>query len=590
MSFWWRWLGLWLFMGAGLRGWFLLAYPQSAEPPTFTSFAYGLVNDLQAFVLVAGVAALLGIYSKVALRWSTALLVAVSLIVLFAEVFFWLEFESRLDRLVFHYLAYPKEVLVFLQEQFYLTAILLPFLGVCWLVLKLLDWPMSQEPNKMGLLALVAASVVTMVFAVPLGQSNFRVDSEFASNGYLGVLVAARYAEDDIPWLSKPAMGASGELPLTAGSGTPDIALKSALGSKRHVVLIIEESFAGPVWRQSELRRKFLPNFTQLSEESVSFSNMFATGSRTTRGMEALLNGFPPLPGISTTERTGFERLPSLARGMSDGGFYPVFLYGGWPGFSNFTNYWRSAGFEKIWSREDFEEEFETSWGVSDGALLDRLVTEMNELTQAHEQVFLATLTVSHHRPYDYPAGAIPFPAHERRSEYAMAYADDALGRFMQAAKKQTWYEDTLFIVVADHGPHPKGDTLIPVDSYRIPMLFHGHDIKPRVMAGLSSSMSLARTLMSVFEIETPEAFSGENLLCDCDTVVPVEYGYHIGVLRRDELWVMQRHGRPLKWKFDIGQDQLALIESVPDKVESGLTQNTMLRIFGEAYRRFYAN
>ena len=586
MKFWLRWLVLWLFLGAGLRGWFLLSYPEAANRPEFLSFFYGTINDLQAFFLVAALAVVPGLFSKRILRLTTAIIVPISLIVFVAEIFFWLEFESRLDRLVFHYLAYPKEVLVFLQEQFYLTIVILPFALICWVILRLLDWPAFAEQTRGTAIAILFVGICVLLFGGPLGQSNSRVASEFSSNGYWGVLEALRYAEDDVPWMLQAPTQTRHKTKLVAPVPLLE-SLKSQLGAKRHVVLIIEESFAGAVWRQGELRRKYLPNFVALSKSSVSFTNMFATGSRTTRGMEALVNGFPPLPGISTTEREGYQHLPSLARGMRDGGFLPVFLYGGWPGFSNFTNYWRHAGFEKTWSREDFDEDFETSWGVSDGALFDRLLKEMKNLTAEHEQVFLATLTVSHHRPFTYPSGVIPFPAEERRSEYAMAYADNALGKFFARAKDEDWYADTLFILVADHGPYPRGDALIPVDSFRIPMLFHGKDITPRELSGLSSSMSLAKTLMSVFDIDTKEVFSGENLLCNCDTVVPVEYAYHVGLLEREQLLVMRRDGVPLEWYYDVERNELTSGKRkspTADAMEAKLRQ-----LFGDAFQWFYA-
>ena len=214
------------------------------------------------------------------------------------------------------------------------------------------------------------------------------------------------------PWLAQfsDSKKKHGLKPTKASQKEPLLELRQAVAGKRHLVLIIEESFAGPVWRDPVLREKFLPNFSALSKASVSFSQLYATGSRTTRGMEAILNGFLPLPGISATQRAKANRLPSLARGMADGGFFPVFLYGGWPDFSNFHRYWRDMGFKRLWSRDDFEESFETSWGVSDEALFDRLLREMDLLTAEHPKVFLATLTVSHHRPFDFPEGVVPFP------------------------------------------------------------------------------------------------------------------------------------------------------------------------------------
>jgi len=437
---------------------------------------------------------------------------------------------------------------------------------------------------------MVLAAVLVLIVGQPFGQSHWRTASQFASNGYLGVLTSARFSVDDIDWLDV-------RLDVDAQSDTTervrrlahdtDIELTralKALSRKRHIVLIVEESFSGPVWEQQDLRRKFLPNFTKLAAESVVFTNLFATGSRTTRGMEALLNGFPPLPGISTTERVGYERLPSLARALGTNGFYPVFLYGGWPDFSNFSNYWDALGFRETFSREDFNEPFETSWGIADEALFERLVTQMDALTQHHDRVFLATLTVSHHRPYDFPRGAVDWPAEERRSDYAMAYADHSLGQFFTAAKRTAWYADTLFVVVADHGPQPIGDELIPAGSYKIPLLLHAQGLPPRTLDNLGSSMSLATTILPVFDLHSHEEFAGENLFCACDTVVPLEYDYHVGLLERDALHVIRAEGDMVSWSYDLPSNRL----SAPKAQSDPSIRRRILEVFAPSYQRFY--
>ena len=555
MTFWWRLLGFWLILGLAIRLLFRYFYPDYAVYPGFTDYIVGSVNDLLAFVLVTGGVALIAPNRRYWLYVAGFVCVAVTLLIVTAEIFFWFEFESRLDRLVFHYLAYPFEVAVFLEDQFFLSLFLLPFVLLCLAVLAVLSPPQPHAIWPKTQLGLIMGAVLVVVWGQPLGQSSSRVLSEFVSNGYLGVLAAARYPSKAIPWLQAPTDTSAQSFPPELSEQNAEdptlTQLRSQLGQKKHIVLIIEESFAGPVWYDRTLRRQYLPHFNRLVQSAVTFDNMFATGSRTTRGMEALLNGFPPLPGISTTQRAGNERLPSLARGLKAGGFYPVFLYGGWPDFSDFYSYWQAMGFEQTWSREDFDPGFETSWGVSDQALFDRLLTEMDQLVQEHTQVFLATLTVSHHRPYDFPAGAIELPSDERSSTYAMSYADFALGEFLQTAQSQSWYEDTLFIVAADHGLLPRGDALIPATSYRIPLLFYGHGIKPREMQGMSSSVSLAKTLMKLFEIDSEESFTGADLLCDCDTPVPLEFGYHIGLLDRDMLHVIHARGHYLAWQFD---------------------------------------
>ncbi len=575
---------LWLVLGSSLRSILWVLYPADTQLPSLSSFLVGALNDVMSFLLVAGLFSLVAWLPRQAKQVAAAALFVVVILVFIAEVFFWTEFEARLNRLVFHYLAYPVEVLVFLQDQFFLGLLLIPVVGLALLILWFTGVPSAEDEDRYVSLSIIVLAVAVLVWGQPFGQNDSRVRSAFASNGYLGVLVDARYDVTDVPWLTRSA-GQAVQTGVERVGPFPRSDLHTRLGAKKHVVLIIEESFAGPVWSDPALSERYLPEFTALAKDSLSFNNLFATGSRTTRGMEAILNGFPPLPGISTTARRGFDKLPSLARALAAGGFDPVFLYGGWPDFSNFSNYWRAMGFRKIWSREDFGETFETSWGVSDDALFERLLEEMDTLTENSERVFLSTLTVSNHRPYDFPDGIVEFPHDERKLEYAMAFADSSLGRLFRAARAKTWYDDTLFVIVADHGPRPKGDALFPIDGYRIPLVLHASGVEPREFSHLGSSISLPSTLVNLFDIDSEETFYGEDLLCDCDTVVPVEFNYHIGLLSRERLEAVTSDGQCAMWSFDVTQGL-----DTQSRVRAGdcAVRSPVSAYFAEAFERFY--
>ena len=179
-----------------------------------------------------------------------------------------------------------------------------------------------------------------------------------------------------------------------------------------------------------------MPSLQALADEGVYFDNVYSTGTRTTRGLEAILHGYPPLPGIAVNQREGLEKLPSLPRQLRAKGFNNLFVYGGWPEFSKFSTYWKRIGYDKIFTREDFAEDlFATSWGVADENLFEKILQEMDTEAAQGGNIFLSTLTVSNHRPFDVPAGRIPYP-NERKLEYAIAYADWALGDFFAKQKR----------------------------------------------------------------------------------------------------------------------------------------------------------
>lgn len=545
---------------------------------------HGLAADLAALILVSAVAAL-GMRS--ARTWVRSvfvvLVVAIVLLVGAAELFYWHEFEARLDRLVFHYLAYPVEVLVFLEEQFYITWLLLPFAVLVYLVMRGIGTPPQLQGIRQMLLLAAAVCVLVLVRQPVLDQSRHL--NQLSSNGYIGVLTAATISQQDwselypgVAYRSISDDGATGR----AGSESESSPV-AGLGRK-NVVLIIEESFSGPNWTDPALRHRWLPEFEQLSAKGLAFTHIYAAGTRTARGMESIMHGFPPLPGISAIEREGVERLASLPRVLRSAGYQTIFAYGGWPDFSNFTNYWHSIGFERTTNRSHFPAgTFETSWGADDKALFRHVIGLMDDMTAHQEPVFLATLTVSNHRPFGVPDDH--GSPDERTLTHAMHFADAALGDFFRAAQDRPWYENTVFIVIADHGPKIHGDSLIPIESYRIPLLILSEPaLPPRLVEEVGSAIGVPATIVDLLGIESEERFWGPSLLSGFDTPVPIEHDYHVGELVGDQLTVLARGGRFYGWKLvDEGVSPMGIIpSSAPEAVH-------VADYFGSAHSFFYA-
>ena len=583
-----RWACLVVLLGFGVR--VAIAVPLWSDPyvpgtEILLAVLVGVYQDLIALVLLGGPLALAFLAGVRVGRAVLLLLVAVVLVVAFAELFFWWEFESRLNRLVFHYLLFPREVVTFLEDQFYVSLYAIPALliiAAAYLVVRGRSAD-QRAPSRWFLVGSVLACVVAVLVASPLEFSSSRRINQMASNGYLGVLHAA--VTDVSAWHGhywNPAQPAPtrGEAPGALGVVEP---VWQPLPVK-HVVLIVEESFSGEVWDDLALRGTYMPRFSSLADSGVLFENVYSTGTRTTRGLEALLNGFPPLPGIAVNQRGGFERLPSLARALSLAGFHNVFVYGGWPGFSNFFPYWRALGYEELTSRDDFPEpRFETSWGVADEHLFEAIREHMSRLTQNHERVFLTSLTVSHHRPFDFPAGRVPFPAEERRSEYALAYADWALGQFIEDASGEPWFDDTLFVIAADHGPRISGDAPIPVAGFRVPLLLYAPaHLNPRRVDHLGSLMSFGVTLLELLGLPNDEGLYGDNLLLTEQGLVPMEHEYQVGLLTRDGLTVLHLGGEVSGWR----QEDDRLVLDAPDWEVAARAA----RLFHGAHQWFYGS
>ena len=563
----WLWFGgLWLCPGLIFR--LFIAHGLDEEPVAGRLLAVltGLGSDLQALLLVFGWLGAGFLIGARFARWWLGVTLTIVTLLFVADCFYWLEFQSRFDRFVLHYAQYPREVLVFLDEQFFLGLFALPFAGLIWLVTR---WISRGLPDKFtgfdravcALWILLGAGVVA--FGTPGVAGHSRHLHQLGSNAYLSSLVAARMDPSvwrGLYWRPDKGSAVGGRTTVPPGPDSPvaspddgGVRSRFAAGSQfRHVVLIIEESFGGDFWRVPEKRALYMPELRALAERGLSFEPVYATGGFTIRGLEAILNGYPPLPAVVVTTAPGLEKLPSLPRELSGAGFRTSFVYGGWPGFTSFHDYWRRIGFDEMLSRFDFEDRwFETSWGVADEILFDKVLEEMDRLTGMFERVMLTTLTVSNHRPFDFPDGRIGYPSDERRREYVIAYADWALGEFFRKAERHPWFDDTLFVVAADHGPVHQGAALIPAGAYRVPLVFYSPGkLPPTVIDQHGSIMSLAVTLLDLLDITPAEPFYGRSLLRG-DGPAPVELHDEVGLLSPDRLTVLVRGGDVLSWRFD---------------------------------------
>ncbi len=597
MGFWLWFGGLWLCPGLVFRLVIASGLQEESVGGRLLAVLAGLGSDLQALFLVFGWLGVGFLVGARFARWWLGITLAVITIVFIADCIYWLEFQSRFDPFVLHYVGYPREVLVFLEEQFSLGWFVLPFAGLIWLVARwigrwLPERIMGADRAVCALWILLAAAVVA--FGSPGVAGHSRHLHHLGSNAYLSALVAGRmdpgvwrgsyWRPDGEGAVAGRATGVDGSPgdPLAVPGDASGIRSRFAPGTQfRHLVLIIEESFGGEFWWVPEQRALYMPELQAIAERGLSFESVYATGGFTIRGLEAILNGYPPLPGVAITTHPGLEKIPSLPRELGRAGFRTSFVYGGWPGFTSFHDYWRRIGFDEMLSRFDFEDRwFETSWGVADEILFEKILEEMDRLTGTFERVMLSTLTVSNHRPFDFPDGRIDYPSDQRRREYVIAYADWALGEFLRKAERHPWFDDTLFVVAADHGPMHKGAALVPVGAFRVPLVFYSPGKLPGAVIGHQGSiMSLPATLFDLLDITPAEPFYGRSLLGG-DGPVPVGMHHEVGLLGRDRLTVLVRGGDLLGWRFDGAR----LTPGTPDLRQAAEAE----ALFRAAHERLY--
>lgn len=285
--------------------------------------------------------------------------------------------------------------------------------------------------------------------------------------------------------------------------GTSSLVLKTR---SPNIILLILESFTAGVIEKLGGEKGLTPAINQLCSEGILFTNFYASGDRTDKGLISILSGFPAQPTtsiIKLPEKT--QNLPQLNRYIKSLGYHTSFIYGGDVDFANFRSYLNTSGFERLTTLDDFEDSLYTSkWGVHDEYMFNQALTELDT---TREKFFKVILTLSSHEPFDVPMK--PFiKGNDPESLFLNSchYTDQCVGAFISHCKTQSWWDNTVVIITADHGHrHPGNKKLHEKERFRIPLLLIGGAVKSdSVIHTVGSQTDLANTLLGQLDKTSP--------------------------------------------------------------------------------------
>jgi len=269
-------------------------------------------------------------------------------------------------------------------------------------------------------------------------------------------------------------------------------------------VLIMVESLSANYLGKFGNTEGLTPNLDRLSEQSFFFNQFYATGTRTTRGLEAVTLSIPPTPGRSIVKRLGRETgMWSLGNVLKTQGYNTQFIYGGDGYFDNMNAFFSGNGYTVIDKSNipDDQVIFSNAWGVSDEDLFNTTLNQADKANTQGSPFFFHLMTTSNHRPYSYPAGRIDIASGSGRNG-AVKYTDWAIGSFIEQAKTNPWFNNTVFVIVADHCAGSAGKTALPLDKYHIPLLIYAPaQIQSKTVNTLSSQIDLAPTILSILNV-----------------------------------------------------------------------------------------
>ena len=486
---------------------------------------------------------------------------------LFVEFFFFDEFQARFNTVAVDYLLYPYEVFVNIWQSYHVGFVLAACaaLSLGWLfAASRIFAGMWERPFsfKSRLAHLAAVSALAALLAPTFNLKGAHISSdrtlnEITNNGALSFVAAAWTHNLDYGGFYKTVSKDEAyqrTRRLLAGPHTefvePGQSIRRRVGGdpdrpRLNVVILLEESLGSEFWGCLGRTNTLTPEMDKLAaEEGMLFTHLYASGNRTVRGFEGVLSSFPPLPGDSIVKRDRSDNVETIARVLKRDGYDSVFLYGGRGLFDGMRSFAVRNGYDRFVEQKHFEHPtFTTIWGVCDEDLVLRAVEEFRDLSKTGRPFCGTVLSVSNHKPFTYPKGKIPEDPDWKMREHAVKYSDYALGQFFRAARKESFWTNTIFAVVADHGARVYGEQSIPIRSYEIPLLIVGPAaVKgPSRVARLGGSLDVPATILGMIGRPYQSMFFGRDLLDgqpERDRAL-LNHNRDIGMLTRDRLVVL---------------------------------------------------
>jgi phosphoglycerol transferase MdoB-like AlkP superfamily enzyme len=505
-----------------------------------------------------------------------------------AEYFFFDEFNSRFNYTAVEYLIYPTEVLGNIRDSYpvdtVLTICAFGSLLIAFLLRRRIALgfasPVQFGRRSLITLALVVATVVS-AWAVSLESTQSleenRVADEVAANGVYSFFSALRNARIDYEryYATLPEAEAIARVrKLLTQSNTHYLAEPGAPGNpiarqvdnsdlgaprKLHVIFLFEESM-GAEFVGSLGGKGFTPNIDRIAAESLSFTHLYASGTRTVRGMEALTTSLAPVPPESVVKRSGNENLFNLSTIMRKQGYSPSFIYGGYGTFDDMNSYYSANGWRVIDRTDMPAPKFATIWGISDEELFDNALADFDQQVARGEHIFSLVMSTSNHRPYLFPEGIAGVKPEGGGREAGVRYADYAIGKFFDKLKTRPWYKDTVLVIAGDHGARVYGRAQIPVSNYTIPFVVHSPAIiAPQRVDTLASQVDIGPTVLGLLHLSYESWLPGRDILRmgPEDGYAIFNHNRNVAMMRHGELATLGFRKAVNTEHYDLARDEL---------------------------------
>jgi len=464
--------------------------------------------------------------------WATAFVYALLIAMNIAsEKTFWDEFGVRYNFIAVDYLVYTNEVIGNILESYNIPLMIAGAI----LAGALVYWLMTRDGDvrdagiksfgrwalNLGILSVLAVGGGLWLH---YGYRNFGSSNVFATelqeNGCWNFLEAYNSNELDFKQFYTTIPDEEALAMQQAFCGQDSTGVQKVVSEKepntKNIILITVESLSGDFLARYGNTDGITPNIDSLANASMVFDNLFATGNRTVRGLEAVTLCIPPSSGESIVKRPDCGGRFCTGDVLRSYGYSTRFLYGGDSYFDNMGTFFRENGYE-VYDRKNYGAEnitFANVWGTCDEDSYKVALDLCDKDFATGKPFFTHIMTISNHRPYTYPEGRIEYDGNPMSRKAAVKYTDYAMGEFFAEASKKDWFDNTVFVVLADHCASSAGKTSLPVECYHIPAFIYAPGfIEPEVVDKLCSQIDIMPTLFSILGFSYDSRFFGQDIL-----------------------------------------------------------------------------
>jgi len=599
----------------------------------FKMFAIGFLYDLGSVSYVISLYAVYLLlvptkfhgskFDKITTKFAYAFFLFFLIFSFLAEIPFWLEYQRRFNFIAVDYLLYTYEVIDNIHQSFSLPLLIGTLILITYISIRITKKKQAYSntfENKTPFISKLSPAILSFII---LGVFHFTIkntqaevfenisENELSKSGLYSFFAAYKSNElnynDFYATLDENTAFATLRESLTEENSTflnNKNSIKrqisnSGMEDKPNVIFIGLESLNARFMKRFGNKENWTPALDSLISKSVFFNNIYATGTRTIRGMEAISLAIPPTPGRSIVKREGHKNLFTIGEVFKRKGYSRTFLYGGDGHFDNMTNYFSYNGFDIVDRRknhrlkedlptkrtriEDNEVTFENAWATCDEDLYTKLLSVADEQHKSGQPFFNFVMTSSNHQPYTYPEGVIDDTLKETR-QGAVRYSDRTLQLFLEKAKTKPWFKNTVFIIMADHCAYSAGRTELDIENHHIPTyILNLENQSPTEVSKLSSQIDIFPTLFGYLNWSYTSNIFGKDISKMETKDERAFIGNHrkVGLLKKDQLLILETQKSHSVYRWDSNKNTLT-----PTKKDSQLLKETV-SYYQTAYELF---